>query len=53
MANKEEVIFKVKAELQGFKKSMEDLKKVAKDSSKNIEKAMNMDLTDEGSKAGK
>ena len=53
MANKEEVIFKVKAELQGFKKSMEDLKKVAKDSSKNIEKAMSMDLTDEGSKAGK
>ena len=53
MANKEEVIFKVKAELAGFKKSMEDLKKIAKDSSKNIEKAMNMDLTDEGSKAGK
>ena len=53
MANKEEVIFKVKAELAGFKKSMEDLKKVAKDSSKNIEKAMSMDLTDEGSKAGK
>lgn len=53
MANKEEVIFKVKAELQGFKKSMEDLKKIAKDSSKNIEKAMSMDLTDEGSKAGK
>ena len=53
MANKEEVIFKVKAELAGFKKSMEDLKKVAKDSSKNIEKAMSIDLKDEGSKAGK
>lgn len=53
MASKEEVIFKVKAELAGFKKSMEDLKKIAKESSKNIEKSMNMDLSDEGSKAGK
>ena len=52
-SKKEEVLFSVKAELQGFKKSMEDLKQLAKDSSKNIEKAMSLDLTDEGSKAGK
>ena len=51
--NKEEIIFKVKAELAGFKKSMEELKKMAKESSKSIEKMMNLDLTDEGSKAGK
>ena len=52
-SKKEEVLFSVKAELQGFKKSMEDLKQLAKDSSKNIEKAMSLDLKDEGSKAGK
>lgn len=51
--NKEEVLFKVKAELAGFKKSMDDLKKMAKETSKNVEKSMNMDLSDEGSKAGK
>ena len=52
MANKEEVIFKVKAELEGFRKSMDELKKMAKESSKNIEKSMNLNLTDEGKKAG-
>ena len=52
MANKEEVIFKVKAELEGFRKSMDELKKLAKESSKNIEKSMNLNLTDEGKKAG-
>ena len=29
--NKEEVLFKVKAELSGFKKSMDELKKMAKE----------------------
>ena len=53
MATKEEVIFKVKADLAEFKKSMDSLKKIAKESSKNIEKAMDMNLTDEGSRAGK
>ena len=53
MANKEEIIFKVKAELAGFKKSMDELKKMAKESSKNIEKSMDMNLSDEGKKAGK
>ena len=51
--NKEEVLFKVKAELAGFKKSMDELKKMAKETSKNVEKSMNMDLSDEGNKAGK
>ena len=51
--NKEEVLFKVKADLATFRKSMNELTKVAKETSKNIEKAMNMDLSDEGKKAGK
>ena len=53
MATREEVIFKVSADLQGFKKSMYQLKKIAEESSKKIEKAMDMNLTDEGSRAGK
>lgn len=53
MATKEEVIFKVKADLAEFKKSMDGLKKIAKESSKKIEKSMDMDLRDEGSRAGK
>lgn len=52
-SSKEEVIFKVKADLAGFKQSMEQLKKLAKDSAKKVEKAMEMDMSDEGSKAGK
>ena len=51
--NKEEVLFKVKAELSGFKKSMDELKKMAKETSKNVKKSMNMDLSKEGSNAGK
>lgn len=51
--NKEEVLFKVKAELSGFKKSMDELKKMAKETSNNVKKSMNMDLTKEGSNAGK
>lgn len=51
--NKEEVLFKVKAELSGFKKSMDELKKMAKETSNNVKKSMNMDLTKEGSKVGK
>lgn len=51
--SKEEVLFKVKAELAGFKKSMDELKKMAKETSRNVEKSMNMDLSDEGNKAGK
>ena len=53
MATREEVIFKVSADLQGFKKSMDQLKKIAEESSKKIEKSMDMNLTDEGSRAGK
>lgn len=51
--NKEEVLFKVKAELSGFKKSMDELKKMAKETSNNVKKSMNMDLSKEGSNAGK
>ena len=47
------MLFKVKAELSGFKKSMDELKKMAKETSKNVKKSMNMDLSKEGSNAGK
>lgn len=53
MANKEEVLIQVKAELAGFKKSMEQIKKIAKDTVKDIEKSMAMDLTSAGVKAGR
>ena len=53
MASKEEVLFSVKADLQGFRKSMDQLKKMAQDSAKKVEQAMEMNLTDEGSRAGR
>ena len=52
MANKHEVLIKVKAELSGFKKSMDEIKKLAKDTVNDIEKSMKMDLTSAGSTAG-